>query len=90
MRKLTSAQVAKERLQYAIAIDRAANDGPEYKPGNHRIFGRDVTVQGGDVVLLWHDPESDQAEVVICRNEDDMVILRNDTNFPSMLDIDQW
>lgn len=90
MRKLTSAQVAKQRLQYAIAIDRAANDGPEYKPGNHRIFGIDVTVQSGDVVLLWHDPESDRAEVVVCRNQDDMMILQNTIDFPSMLDIDQW
>lgn len=90
MRKLTSAQIAKQRLQYAIAIDRAANDGPEYKPGNHRIFDIDVTVQSGDVVLLWHEPESDRAEVVICRNQNDMMILQNDTDFPSMLDIDQW
>lgn len=90
MRKLTSAQVAKQRLQYAIAIDRAANDGPEYKPGNHRIFGIDVTVQSGDVVLLWHEPRSDRAEVVVCRNQNDVAIHRNSSDFPSMLDVDQW
>lgn len=79
MRKLTSAQVAKQRLQYAIAIDRAANDGPEYKPGNHRIFDRDITVRSGDVVLLWYEPKIGHGEVTV-----------HSAIGPSMLDIDRW
>lgn len=61
----TSAQIAKERLQYVISIDRANNCYPEYKPGNHRIFGEEITVCPGDIVIPYYNPASGNSAVVI-------------------------